>query len=121
MYVTVNGTNITETVMIFQDEIPAVSISTQNINNIPEGVLVCHSQSKSGVVWHYRNNEAVGSEPSSTFKEIQYQNDDSISLLTRRNNTIDTNERSSGLWFCRLNERLIIEEFVVGIFRRGDE
>ena len=117
-----NGSSVTRPVMIFQDEIlilnDTLSEAINDLSGATAGVLLCSSQSPSGVSWYFANNDVVPDAPASVFQQIRSVGNSSLALLSRGMDESDFSSRSSGLWICRLNGSTI--EKPVAIYRRNE-
>ena len=125
--VTWNGSTITGPVLIYLDEILVDSHTTTDIGdpNRP-GALICRSEDRATVSWHFTDGILVTVAPtpsSTTFKQVKSGTGviPGVSRLSLNRENIDrTDNRTNGLWHCRLNTGSTYDEQVdVGIFNRG--
>lgn len=122
VYVTWNGTKITEPLMILEDEIVLI-----NNTEIPEisnftrpGALICISQSASAVAWYFANGTQIPDAPANTiFQQTRETANISLSFLSRGAGSANFSD-FGGLLICRLNVTTN-GEVLVGISHREDK
>ncbi len=126
-----NGTTITGPVLIYSDEIP-VDMNANTIDQNRPGALICRSEDRARVSWHFTTGIIVGTFTSDTFKQIRTQDEiASISQLLLNRENIEINNHFNGVWHCRLNATGLRddnrhergrygEQINVGIFSRGE-
>lgn len=124
VYVTWNGTKITEPLMIFEDEIVLINnTEIPDISNFTRpGALICISQSASAVAWYFANGTQIPDAPATTiFQQTREIANISRSLLSRGAGSVNFSDGfGGGLFICRLNITTD-GEVLVGISHREDK
>ena len=120
--VTWNGTTITGPVLIFQDEL--IRDDCTNVLATPRnGTVICRSENRAQVGWHYSNGGLVSTASTSNhFRQRRTGSSATPSvsrLTTNRPDETLTSAAANGLWTCRLNGSLD-EAVPVGIYARGE-
>ncbi len=125
-----NGTTIIGPVLIFSDDLPMNSSNDTIGDPNGPGVLICSSEDRARVSWHYVNGAIVrNSTFPDTFKQVRTGEGvtPSISQLSlNRENVERSNSNLNGVWHCRLNGALVRagytydEQINVAIFSRGE-
>ena len=135
MSVTWNGSEITNPILIYHDEIIA------DLHGRPytigdafrPGALMCKSKTRARAAWRYTDsgffNDTTIFTPENGFQQIRNLEDDvpSLSRLSRSNRGVSLSEpKYNGLWFCRVNvdndEDDVRRNFVfVGLYSRGGD
>ena len=130
--VTWNGTTITGPMLIYSDELPVNDTATTIGDPNRPGALICRSEDRVRVNWHYTRGNIVRSviysdTLSDTYKQIRTGEGATPSLsqlLLNKENTEVINEDLNGIWHCRLNaaaenNNQFEEQISVGIYSRG--
>ena len=129
MYVTINGSVVSDPVLIYFDEIHLDPLTTSRDYSVEVpgdiGAVVCRSNSSSRVGWHLTTGANVtdsgSSHSSHDFKQIRTTGDTipSLSRLSRNREGINrADSLINGLWHCRLNGNTR-GQISVGIYSRG--
>ena len=125
-----NGTTITGPVLIYLDEILVDNYTTAEIGDVSRaGALVCRSEDRARVSWHFTNGVIVSDAPrtdSRTF--IQTRTGEGVTpsvsrFSLSRESVASISIEHNGVWHCRLNamDRGSYDQQIdVGIFTRGD-
>ncbi len=115
---------------MYSDEIP-VDGSANAIDTNRPGALICRSEDRAGVSWHYVDGLIVRSGTSDTYRAITTGEGvtPSVSqILLNRENAEIMNPNLNGVWHCRLNAMghrdnlgaTFDQQINVGIFSRGE-
>ena len=135
MSVTWNGTTVTGPVLIYTDEIILDSRKTTEIGNPNRpGALICRSQERNRVSWHFTDGTFVNTAPTSntTFKQIRAVRGRLTPRISRLSlKILRADPGFNGIWHCRLNATGIRDnhpinpatfesQINVGIYSRGE-
>ena len=117
-----NGSNITGPVLIYLDEILVDDSTTAAIGDPDRaGALICRSEDRARVSWHFTNGTLVSTE--STAKQIRTGKRvvPSVSRLSLSREGVVVVGSANGLWHCCLDSQggTFDEQINVGIYSRG--
>ena len=131
-----NGTTITGPVLIYLDEILVNHYTTAEIGDVSRrGALVCRSEGRGRVSWHFTDSIIVSDAPRSDSRAfLQSRTREgvtpSVSRLSLSRRVMSNRTQVNGVWHCRLNATApgmptyyytrYAEEINVAIFSRGE-
>ncbi len=102
-----NGSTVTGPVLIYSDEIHANSFDDTIGDPNRPGALLCRSENRARVSWHFTRGDMVQTAPTDhTFKQIRTGGGvtPSVSRLSLNREVIDASRADfNGVWHCRLN------------------
>ena len=123
VYITWNGTRVTNASLVYYDEIssghgPIVGgRATDKIDEPDSGTLVCRSQVRRKLTWHFPNGNRVNNQRIASLEHL-HRSPYIVRIQRNRRDDPTPESDESGLWTCRDNGN-INGAVHVAVFDRG--